>query len=35
VTLRYRDSMKQERIVVDKIAAIVEEKVSLKNLFAK
>ena len=32
VTLRHRDSMKQERIPVEKVAQIVEEKISLRNL---
>jgi len=32
VTLRHRDSMKQERIPIDKVAQIVEEKVSLRKL---
>ncbi len=32
VTLRHRDTMQQERIPIDKVAQIVEEKVSLKNL---
>jgi len=34
VTLRDRDSMKQERIAVDKLFQIVHDKVSLKNLLA-
>ncbi|MBI4945240.1 MAG: glycine--tRNA ligase [Bacteroidetes bacterium] len=34
VTLRHRDSMKQERIPIDSVAKIVEEKVSLRNLLA-
>lgn len=32
VTIRYRDSMLQERISIDQISAIVSEKVSLKTL---
>ncbi|TAL58583.1 MAG: glycine--tRNA ligase, partial [Bacteroidetes bacterium] len=32
VTLRHRDSMKQERIPIDKVQQIVEEKVGLRNL---
>ena len=32
VTLRHRDSMKQERIPIDKIAQIVDEKTSMRNL---
>jgi glycyl-tRNA synthetase len=32
VTIRERDSMKQERILIDRIPEIVEEKVSLKRL---
>ncbi|MDD5571690.1 MAG: His/Gly/Thr/Pro-type tRNA ligase C-terminal domain-containing protein, partial [Bacteroidales bacterium] len=31
VTIRYRDSMKQERIPVDKISEIVSEKLSFKS----
>ena len=31
VTIRERDSMKQERIAVDKVAAIVSEKVDVRN----
>jgi glycyl-tRNA synthetase len=34
VTLRHRDTMLQERIPIDKVASIVEEKVSLKNLLS-
>jgi glycyl-tRNA synthetase len=33
VTVRHRDSMKQERISVDKIRSLLEENVSLRNLF--
>lgn len=32
VTIRYRDTMVQERIAIDKIGDIVSEKVSMKNL---
>ncbi len=35
VTLRHRDTMQQERIPIDKVAQIVEEKVSLKNLLTQ
>jgi len=34
VTLRHRDTMVQERIPIDKIASIVEEKVSLRKLLS-
>ncbi|MEK6616266.1 MAG: glycine--tRNA ligase, partial [Bacteroidota bacterium] len=34
VTIRYRDNMEQERIPVEKISHIVEEKVSLRNLLS-
>lgn len=34
VTLRHRDSMQQERVRIDKIAQIVEEKTSLRKLLA-
>ncbi|MFH1004392.1 MAG: glycine--tRNA ligase [Bacteroidota bacterium] len=34
VTIRYRDTMEQERISVDKVADIIEEKISLKNLLS-
>ncbi len=33
VTIRYRDTMEQERIPVERIREIVAEKVSMKNLF--
>jgi glycyl-tRNA synthetase len=33
VTIRYRDTMEQERVSVDKLEAILEEKVSMKTLF--
>ncbi|MEG2164403.1 MAG: glycine--tRNA ligase [Bacteroidales bacterium] len=32
VTLRYRDTMQQERIEIDKISGIISEKVSIKSL---
>ncbi|HNZ62617.1 MAG TPA: glycine--tRNA ligase, partial [Paludibacteraceae bacterium] len=32
VTIRYRDSMKQERVKIDQLSAILNEKVSMKNL---
>jgi len=35
VTIRYRDSMKQERIPVDKLSAVVSEKINMKQLFEK
>ena len=35
VTLRFRDTMEQERISVDKVGEIVKEKVSLRNLLEK
>ncbi|HNZ67833.1 MAG TPA: glycine--tRNA ligase [Prolixibacteraceae bacterium] len=35
VTIRYRDTMEQERIPVERIREIVAEKVSMKNLFMK
>jgi glycyl-tRNA synthetase len=34
VTIRYRDSMKQERIPIDKVQEIVEEKVSLTKILS-
>lgn len=34
VTIRYRDTMKQERIAISELKAIVESKVSMKTLFA-
>jgi glycyl-tRNA synthetase len=33
VTIRYRDTMKQERVRVDNLEEILEEKVSMKTLF--
>jgi glycyl-tRNA synthetase len=35
VTIRYRDTMEQERIPVERIREIVAEKVSMKKLFEK
>lgn len=35
VTLRYRDTMQQERIDIDKISGIISEKVSIKSLLKK
>jgi glycyl-tRNA synthetase len=35
VTIRYRDTMEQERIPIDRIREIVAEKVSMKKLFEK
>ena len=32
VTIRYRDSMKQERVKIEALSAILNEKVSMKNL---
>ncbi len=32
VTIRYRDTMEQERVAIDKLAAIIADKVSMKNL---
>ncbi len=32
VTLRYRDTMQQDRIAIDKIASIVDEKVNTKKI---
>ncbi len=34
VTIRYRDTMKQERIPIGKVREIVEEKVALRNLLS-
>ena len=34
VTIRYRDSMEQERITIDRIGEIISGKVSFKHLFA-
>lgn len=35
VTLRYRDSMKQERVPVEKLREIIEERVSITSLLKK
>ena len=35
VTLRYRDSMKQERVPVAKLREIIEDRVSLTSLLKK
>lgn len=35
VTIRYRDTMEQERIPASQVRAIIEEKVGLRNVFAK
>ena len=35
VTIRYRDTMLQERVPIDKLRAILSEKVSMKELFKK
>ena len=32
VTIRYRDSMEQERISVEKLSSVINEKISLKNI---
>jgi glycyl-tRNA synthetase len=32
VTIRYRDSMTQERVAIDKLSEIISDKVSMKNL---
>lgn len=32
VTIRYRDSMQQERVTIDKLSDIISDKVSMKNL---
>ena len=34
VTIRYRDTMKQERVTIDKINEIIKEQISYKKLFA-
>ena len=34
VTIRERDSLEQERVPIDKVAAIVEERVNMKHLFS-
>lgn len=35
VTIRYRDTMEQERVAIDKLSAIITDKVSLKTLLKK
>lgn len=35
VTIRYRDTMEQERVSIDKLSAIITDKVSLKTLLKK
>jgi glycyl-tRNA synthetase len=35
VTIRYRDSMEQERIAIDQVKDIISKKVNLKTLFEK
>lgn len=35
VTIRYRDSMEQERVAIDKVKGIIASKVNLKALFEK
>ena len=35
VTIRYRDTMEQERVPVEKLKAIVEEKVSFRKVLEK
>ncbi|WP_101688828.1 glycine--tRNA ligase [Dysgonomonas massiliensis] len=35
VTIRYRDTMEQERVAIDQLNAIISEKVSMKSLFKK
>jgi glycyl-tRNA synthetase len=35
VTLRYRDSMKQDRVPVDKLSEIIDDLVNFKNLLKK
>ncbi len=35
VTIRYRDSMEQERVAISQLGAIISKQVSYKNLFAK
>jgi glycyl-tRNA synthetase len=33
VTIRYRDTMQQERVAIDRLHSIIADKVSMKNLF--
>ena len=35
VTLRYRDSMKQDRVAIEKLPELIEELVSFKKLLKK
>lgn len=35
VTVRFRDTMEQERVSIDRLQAIISEKVSMKNLLKK
>ena len=35
VTIRFRDTMEQERVSIDKLHDIITEKVSMKNLLKK
>ena len=35
VTIRYRDTMEQERVVINDLGAIIGKQVSYKSLFAK
>ena len=35
VTIRYRDSMEQERIPIEKVSKIVREKADIRNLLKK
>jgi glycyl-tRNA synthetase len=35
VTIRYRDTMKQERVKVEELHAIIDAQVNMKNLFKK
>jgi glycyl-tRNA synthetase len=35
VTIRYRDTMEQDRVEISKLRAIISEAVSMKGLFAK
>ncbi|HYW96766.1 MAG TPA: His/Gly/Thr/Pro-type tRNA ligase C-terminal domain-containing protein, partial [Bacteroidales bacterium] len=35
VTIRYRDSMEQERIKIEKLREIISDKVSFRNLFTQ
>ena len=35
VTIRYRDSMEQERVAIDKLRSIIEGKVSFRTIFEK